>query len=138
MPKKLLEQKNLKELMKTLDRIFSEYIRLKASVGEFCQCITCGKFYHWKDIHNGHFISRGNPATRYSEINCNPQCCSCNSFKQGEWLKYENRLIEIHGMEAVEKLKQDARLGGQFTRYGLRDLILKYQEKLKILKIEKL
>ena len=51
--RKTIEQKNKRELIKTSDKIFSEYIRLNdADDNGFCQCITCGSIKHWKNIHN--------------------------------------------------------------------------------------
>jgi hypothetical protein len=137
--RKSIEQKSQRELIKTLDRIFSEYIRLKATNDDgYCQCITCGKWFHWKNIHCGHFISRKEHVTRYDEINCNPQCCQCNTYRQGEWLAYESALIRKYGKDEIKILKQKALIGGKFTKDLLIEMIRKYQEKLKIFKIEKI
>ena len=127
-----------KSLEKKLDRIFSEYIRLKAAYeGGYCQCITCGKFYHWKEIHNGHFISRSVKAVRFNETNCNPQCVSCNSFRQGEHHIYRDKLIEMYGKEEVEKLETLARIGGADNCDSLQIKIVEYRKKVKQLKNEK-
>jgi len=136
--RKAIGQKNQRELIKTLDRIFSEYVRFSAANDDDnCRCITCGKWFHWKNIHCGHFISRKEHATRYDEINCNPQCCHCNTFKQGNWLAYEASLIRRYGKNEIERLKEKALAGGKLTKDLLIEMIRKYQEKLKILKIEK-
>ena len=127
-----------RKLIKKLDRIFSEYIRLRETDDRgYCQCITCGKLYPWKQIHNGHFISRSVEATRFNEINCNPQCVSCNSFKQGQPHIYRQKLIERYGKKAVEKLEETARLGGSFDTYQLQEMLDNYKYDVKFLKKEK-
>lgn len=128
----------LRELEKKLDCIFSEYIRLRTVDDRgYCQCITCGHFYHYKDIHCGHFISRAVKAVRFNEINCNPQCVHCNSFRQGEWLKYRQKLIEMCGKNEVEKLEQTAQMGGGYDSFWLQEKINEYKEKVKQLKKDK-
>ena len=127
-----------RDLEKKLDRIFSEYIRLKnADNNGYCQCITCGKIYHWKTLHCGHFISRSVKATRFSEINCNPQCVSCNSFKQGQHHIYRERLLEMYGKEGVERLESKANIGGSESSESLQMLINIYKEKVRLFKKEK-
>lgn len=136
--RKTLAEKGFKELVRKLDAVFSEFVRLnQVDDNGYVRCITCGKLYNWKNIHNGHFISRSIFATRFNEINCNPQCCHCNSFKQGEWLIYEQRLIEMYGEEKVNELKQIARMGGRQDNNTLCEMIIEYRDKVKTLKREK-
>ena len=78
MAKKLTRSK----LVKKLDAVFSQYIRLK-DADEFgnATCFTCGKVDHWKKLQNGHFQSRKHYATRWDEMNCQVQCVSgCNMY----------------------------------------------------------
>jgi hypothetical protein len=132
-------EKSVKELVPILDRIFSEYIRLsKSDDNGYCRCITCGNIYHWKEIHCGHFIGRANKAVRYNEMNCNPQCVRCNSFRSGEHHAYRIILCEKYGNKEVEKLEYEALLGGSYDIYWLQEKIIEYRSKVKILKIEKL
>ena len=129
-----------KELIKVLDREFSIYIRMNAAnESGLVQCITCRAWHIWNDgnLHNGHFISRTEEIIRFNDINCNPQCASCNSFKQGRHHLYRDRLIEIHGKEKVENLEQLARVGGKVDEYWLREKIKEYRQKNKLLKKEK-
>jgi hypothetical protein len=128
----------LRELEKKLDRVFSEYVRLRAADNSgCCQCVTCGKFYYWKNIHCGHFISRSVKAVRFNERNTAPQCARCNSFRQGEWLKFRQWLINAYGKEEVESLEQTALLGGSYDAYQLQVMTDEYREKVKQLKKEK-
>lgn len=127
-----------RQWIRKVDKVFSEYIRLRdADDLGYCHCITCGKVYPWKQIHNGHFISRSEEATRYNEINCNSQCVSCNSIKQGQPHIYRRKLIEKYGKEAIEALEEIARIGGKFDIYQLQEMYNEYREKVKALKKEK-
>ena len=79
------------KLIKKLDNVFSQYIRLSRSDDQgFCTCVTCGKSAHWKEggIQAGHFISRKHYSVRWDEDNVHPQCVGCNVFKAGEQYKY--------------------------------------------------
>ena len=60
------------KIVKKLDAIFSQYIRLKdADHKGDVTCFTCGKVSHYKKgIQNGHFQSRRFMSTRYDEKNC--------------------------------------------------------------------
>ena len=92
-----------KTLVKSLDTIFSEYIRLKnANKQGFCTCVTCGKNGFWEkdNIHAGHFMSRKNFLTRWDERNVFPQCHYCNTYRYGEQYKYSLFL----GKEISEEL----------------------------------
>jgi len=136
--RKTLEEKGTRELEKILDRVFSEYIRLRdADKNGYCRCITCGKWYHWKNIHCGHFISRAVKSVRFDERNAAGQCLYCNSYNQGRHHVYREKLVGIYGMEEVESLEQKARLGGCYDAYQLRELIAGYRPKVKALKKEK-
>jgi len=136
--RKTLEMMNIRELIKIFDRVFSEYIRLKYSDDNgYCQCITCGNTHHWKDIHNGHYISREVKATRFDERNCRPQCCSCNSFHEGRKYKFRQKIVEIYGIEEIELLEHIADTGGKYDAWTLQRMIIEYREKVKQLKLEK-
>lgn len=87
---------------KKLDEVFSKYIRLKYSDEHgYCRCISCGKVHFWKQIQNGHYMSRRHLATRWSEDNCRPQCVACNIFNQGAAQMYRRNLVEQIGEERV-------------------------------------
>jgi len=130
-----------RDLEKKLDRVFSEYIRLRdADDNGYVWCITCGRPHYWSDGHQincGHFIPRGRKATRYDERNCHGQCVMCNKYKSGEWDVYEQRMIELYGKETVGELKLKSKIGGSYDAYSLQLLIDEYRQKVKQLKKEK-
>ncbi len=98
MPSKTIPKSKKKpsrsKLVKKLDAVFSQYIRLKDSVGEIATCFTCGKKDHWKKLQNGHFQSRKHYATRWDEQNCQVQCAGCNVFRYGEQFLFAKYLDE--------------------------------------------
>ena len=122
-----------------LDKVFSEYIRLKNANGiGFCQCVTCGKYYHWTKIQNGHYMSRRYMATRYSEMNCHPQCMPCNVMQHGNIPLYRIWLVKHYGEEKVRKLENAAITQTvKFSDYEYKELISYYSKIVKTLKNEK-
>ena len=105
-----------------LDKWFSYFIRLTyANENGFVCCYTCDKIFHWKEIQNGHFVSRGKLATRYDERNCRPQCKGCNKWGNGRPDVFGLKLSEEYGEGIVMELY---RLGKTVVRY------FPYQEKI--------
>lgn len=131
-------QKNTrkKNLKSKLDKVFSEYIRLKNanSIG-FCQCVTCGKWFHWTRIQNGHYMSRRFMATRYSEMNCNPQCMPCNVMQHGNIPQYRMWLVKQYGERKVELLEFSAlNKVVKLSDYEYKEMIDFYTKLVKTLK----
>lgn len=103
--------KNLKsKLRDELDKVFSQYIRLKYSdENGYCRCISCGKIHFWKDIQCGHYMSRRYMSTRWSEDNVRPQCVACNIFNQGNIQMFRRALIKEIGEQRVDLIEARAR-----------------------------
>ena len=139
--RKSLDEKSKRELIKVLDDIFSEFIRLRdADDNGWARCITCEKVYPWKgtgNLHCGHYINRDIKAVRYNEINCNSQCAGCNSFGSGRIHIYRQKLVEKYGENEIKELERIAEMGGGYDAYQLREMISEYREKVKTLKKEK-
>ena len=125
MPKKLTRSK----LVKKLDNIFSQYIRLSNSKNGNCTCVTCGKVGDWKNggIQAGHFMSRKHYATRWNEDNVKPQCVGCNMFKAGEQYKFSLYL----GEQLSEELLQESRKIRKFTSDELEEMVTHYSNEVK-------
>ena len=117
------------KIVKKLDNIFSQYIRLSNSKNGNCICVTCGKEGHWKNggIQAGHFQSRKHYATRWDERNVKPQCVGCNMFKAGEQYKFSLYL----GKQLSEKLLQDSHKTVKLADVELLEMIDYYQEEVK-------
>jgi hypothetical protein len=128
MKKKLSRSK----LVKKLDTVFSIYVRQRdADKYGNCTCVTCDRKFHWKNIQAGHFISRKHYSTRWDERNVRSQCSRCNVFNSGEQYKYSLFL----GSDLSDELLQKSRQITKFTDDDLQELILLYQDKIKVLNV---
>jgi hypothetical protein len=119
-----------------LDKVFSIYIRVKYAMrGGFCRCISCGKIVFWKEIQNGHYMSRRYMSTRFAEDNCRPQCVACNIFNQGNIQAYRRNLIKEIGEQRVDLIEMRARTEVKhYSDFEYQELIKYYTlltEKLK-------
>lgn len=91
------------------DKWFSEFIRLRDSDEHgMVTCVTCSHRGHWRELQNGHWITRGHEATRFDEMNCNTQCRGCN-YNGGQHLKHEAAIVRKYGNGAVQKLTEKAK-----------------------------
>jgi len=116
------------KIVKKLDVIFSQYIRLKYSDNQgMANCFTCGKRDHWKKLQCGHFQSRKNYSTRWEEDNCRIQCLGCNMFKSGEQYVFGLNL----GKELAEKMHVKSKEIVKFTNDELIDMIDSFTSKVK-------
>ena len=124
MAKKLTRSK----LVKKLDSVFSQYIRLK-DADEFgnATCFTCGKVDHWKKLQNGHFQSRKHYSTRWLEQNCQVQCAGCNVFRYGEQFLFSKYLDEKYGDGTSEELYYKAKETIKLADFEIEEMILKYK-----------
>ena len=117
-----------KNLVKKLDKVFSEYIRKRtADANGFVECFTCGKRNHWKKMQCGHFQSRKHYSTRWNEDNCQVQCVGCNMFKGGEQYKFGLKLNQQKKLLA-ENLYLIAKKTKKFHNFDLQIMIEKYQK----------
>ena len=124
MPKKKLTRS---KLVKKLDNIFSQYIRLSNSVNDIAECVTCNKKDHWKKMQCGHFQSRKHYSTRWDERNVAVQCAGCNVFRYGEQFKFSLYL----GVKLSEELLQKSRETVKFADIDLLEMIENYSDKVK-------
>ena len=124
---------------KKLDEIFSQYIRLKhIDSNGVCRCITCGKPVFWKDIQNGHYMSRVYRSTRFDENNCRPQCMPCNVFLHGNISKYRKSLVEELGGEMVDMIETKAwSITMKYTALEYEEMYHRYKEEVERLRKEK-
>lgn len=126
-------------LIKELDAWFSRYIRLKYSdKNGYCRCISCGKVYFWKNIQNGHYMSRRYMSTRFSEDNCRPQGVECNIFNQGAIQMYRRALIKEIGEQRVDLIEVRARQENKnWSLFELQQMIKYYKAEVEKLLEEK-
>lgn len=125
-PKKI-KQKSLSKLKKELDTVFSWYIRKRDDY----ICFTCQKQLDRASSQNGHYITRGNLALRFDEINCHCQCVGCNIFKKGNYPVYSIKLIEKYGVDILQRLAEVSRLPVKYSKIMYQAKIDYYKKLLK-------
>lgn len=124
------------KVVKKLDAVFSEYIRLRnADKNGNVTCFTCGKVEYWKrkGMQAGHFQSRKHYATRWDEINVQVQCSGCNVFKYGEQYKFALNLDKQFGDGTAEELFIKAKEIVKFSTKELETLITYYKNQIELL-----
>lgn len=116
--------KPLNKLKKDADKYFSIYVRLRDS-DQFgmSECITCGVKKHWKELQNGHFVSRRVMALRYDELNCHAQCYSCNVMRYGEQYQYAKNIDMKYGDGTARSLHDRRHDTHKFSREELEAII---------------
>lgn len=130
--------KSISKLKKELDKWFSLYIRLRNATDEgMVQCFTSGRVYHYKQMHAGHFMSRRHLATRWCEINVQPQSPADNLFGQGEQYKFGLNLDIKYGEGTAEELQYKARQTVKLSRVDYEDEISYYKNAVNNLKKQK-
>jgi len=135
--KKKTKKKSIKisTLKNKLDRLFSQYIRLRdADENGYCHCCTCGKTLHWKEMTAGHFISRSVLATRYEETNVHAQCmCPCNAKHMGNGKPHlhEIYIVDMHGENERNRLLDLSVHSKPMKKKDYEELIEYYKQKVK-------
>lgn len=129
-----VKEKSLQVLEKELDRVFSEFIRLRDSVNGYVICFVCGGKVPWRQAQNGHFVKRANMVTRFSEINCNGVCEPCNVYDPEHDKQYRYAMIQKHGLKEVERLEATKADLQKYMRFEIQELIDHYKKQVKRLK----
>lgn len=121
----------LADLVADLDIIFSRYIRLRdADLFGDNFCISCGRKENWKMLQCGHFIPRAHMYTRFSELNCAPQCNDCNVRKGGNLGAFA-KALELIRPGSVAILEEHATIVYKYSVHELQGMISAYSKKVK-------
>lgn len=128
------------KLVERLDRVFSEYVRLRDSFatqsGLYFRCISCGRILPYADADCGHYVNRRHMATRFDEANCNAQCRSCNRFDEGNIYNYRRGLVAKIGEARVQLLESRKNDVCRYAPFELEAMTAHYRAKVKRLKEE--
>ena len=112
-----MKRKSVSSLKKKCDKVFSLWIRNRDQ-----QCVTCGSR---SNLQAGHYVSRSWSSLRYSEVNVNAQCVSCNVFKRGNMDVYALYLTRKYGDNILKELDKKKK-PHQFTIKELETIYKKY------------
>ena len=118
--------------------VFSLYVRLNnADTKGMVKCFTCGKSKHYTKVDCGHGIPRQYKATKYSEINNEPQCKSCNGFHGGMREVYKEEMDKKHGAGTWDKMKVASRGVFKLGKTEVDILTEYYKKEIEKIKSEK-
>ena len=121
-----------------LDKVFQFYIRLRDSRSDGrCQCISCGKIVSFDKIQAGHYRSRKNMSTRWSELNVNGECFVCNCMEGDHLINYRKNLIKKIGEQKVNWLDAYCNEAYKWSDFELVIMIKDYCKKCLALSKEK-
>ena len=81
-------------------------------------------------MDTGHFLSGRRASILFEEANVAPQCKYCNRTG-GEQQLFRKWLVEVRGLETVERLERLKNETKQFTREELVELRIGYKARLK-------
>lgn len=124
-------------LVKKLDKVFSEFIRLRDTKDwnfQYGRCISCGRILPWVKLQCGHFYSRIKMNTRFDEKNCNAECVFCNIYSSDHLIGYRKNLVKKIGEKEVDMLDIRAHQTKNYSLFELQMLIKHYEEEVKKLK----
>lgn len=124
--------KTVGKLKQDAAALLQRLVRMKyADDNGMCECVTCGKVGHYKDMDGGHFVSRRWTATLLVEENIHPQCKGCNNFRNGAPDDYALFMIDTYGMEAMRELIDSKHRVVKYTRIDLEDMIADIKARIK-------
>ena len=130
--KKSTSTKKKPNLITKLDKVFSQYIRLRDTMPNgYCKCISCGKIKSFSDIDAGHYFSRTHMGTRFDEDNVNGECTYCNRFYSSHLVGYQENLIRKIGIGRYDRLKLLASTPKHWCDFELEEMIKHYKEEVK-------
>ena len=126
------------KLKDKLDRVFSQYIRLRdADNNGNIRCYCCGKVLPWKESENMHFIPRQHMSLRFSEVNCHAGCTRCNHYLNGNIEEYTIHMKKEYGPDILERLTVARNRVNKISATEYEVLIYHYKKEFERLKNEK-
>lgn len=126
-------------LTRKLDKVFSEFIRLRDSKPygyKYFRCISCGQIKPFEQMDAGHFVSRIHKATRWDEENVNGECRACNRMSADHIIWYQRNLEAKIGRGRVDMLVARGRQTKKWSAWELQLLIDHYKQEVEKLKCD--
>lgn len=105
-------------------KLTSLYIRRRAAVEGYAECVTCNKWLPWQEGDAGHWIpqARGN-SVRYDTRNIHFQCKGCNGTQRGNLHHYGVFMATTYGPEVMQELQAKSRTVTRYRRQDYLDII---------------
>lgn len=106
--------KRKKDLKAALDDIHSLLVRLEETDDHgWGNCVTCSKTVYYKhNQHNypvgecGHFKPCRDTHLRWMRENTHLQCWNCNHELRGNYDVYEDKIIELYGVDMLDIINE--------------------------------
>lgn len=138
MTTKIRKLDSLSTLIKKMDDIFSDYIRLRdADNHGTVTCFITGERVWWRDADAAHFVGRSNMPTRYDEMNVHATTRDSNRFDPDHHTKYYLKMEEKYGWQVRQAIEQKGKSLMKFNRSDILEMMEEYSEKVAILKKQK-
>ena len=113
--------------------VHGEIRQVERSLG-YCACVTCGKVLRWdsgiKGLHTGHFLASRRNSILLEELNCAPQCSSCNFYRSGAPQEFRKWMYAVRGQSTIERLEKLKTESVSFGREQLVDMRIQYAARL--------
>ena len=94
--------------------------------------MSCGVRKHWKELQSGHYVAKSKGLSIYfDEQNNNPQCASCNIWRNGNLDQYALYMIKKYGEGILEVLDLKRRMAIKITAAEYEEKIEVYKAKLR-------
>jgi hypothetical protein len=105
-------------------KLTSLYIRRRAAVEGYAECVTCNKWLPWQEGDAGHWIpqARGN-SVRFDDRNINFQCKNCNGRLGSNPANYAVYMARTYGIDVMEELTTKSRTVTRYRRQDYLDII---------------
>ena len=129
------KRKTIAQEVQAAATLLQRLVRMKAADDcGYAQCVTCDKYFHYKCMDGGHFISRNHTATKLVEENIHQQCKGCNGFKMKDSqtvLRYRQWMVDMYGEKGVKDLEALSYETKKFTRAEVADLVADFKQQIK-------
>lgn len=126
------KEKSLSVLIKELDDVVSEYVRINAADATgTITCISCDARVWWRDSDCAHFVDRRNMATRFLTLNLAAACQDCNRFNEDEHKKAWARKLGAAKVLALETMGRSLM---KHTRFEIEQLTEVFKAKVSLLR----
>jgi Bacteriophage Lambda NinG protein len=127
--------KTTSQLIKELDDVFSEFIRLRDCNHQgTVKCFVTGEKVWWRDSDAAHFHPRQHMGTRWDERNVHATTRDTNRYQADHLDMYERVMYVHYSLEILNELHWAAKSAMKFTAFELQEKITHYSEEVKKLR----
>lgn len=98
------------------------------------KCYTCPTKRLYTHMTIGHYMKRRHIGTRYNDVNCKPQCMSCQTICESHSSAnnlFRYNLVKEHGEEKVSEIEQLAHSTHRMSKVDYQELLDELNRELK-------